>query len=57
MNHNITPTIKYIGVDDTTLDMFESQYIIPKRISSHKAQEFDIGFFAPNLLLNKNLQL
>lgn len=33
MNHNITPTIKYIGVDDTTLDMFESQYIIPNGIS------------------------
>ena len=33
MIKNITPTIKYIGVDDTTLDMFESQYIIPNGIS------------------------
>ena len=29
----ITDTIKYIGVDDTTLDLFESQYIIPNGIS------------------------
>ncbi len=33
MNKNITPSIKYIGVDDTTLDLFESQYIIPNGIS------------------------
>lgn len=33
MIKNITPTIKYIGVDDTTLDLFESQYIIPNGIS------------------------
>ena len=33
MNINITPSIKYIGVDDTTLDLFESQYIIPNGIS------------------------
>ena len=29
----ITETIKYAGVDDTTLDLFESQYIIPNGIS------------------------
>lgn len=33
MNKNITTDIKYIGVDDTTLDLFESQYIIPNGIS------------------------
>ena len=33
MNKNITADIKYIGVDDTTLDLFESQYIIPNGIS------------------------
>lgn len=33
MNKNITSKIKYIGVDDTTLDLFESQYIIPNGIS------------------------
>lgn len=33
MNTNITKTIKYIGVDDMTLDLFESQYIIPHGIS------------------------
>ena len=32
MIKNITPTIKYIGVDDTTLDLFESQYTIPNGI-------------------------
>ena len=30
---NITNDIKYIGVDDTDLDLFESQYIIPNGIS------------------------
>ena len=29
----ITDTIKYIGADDLTLDMFESQYDIPNGIS------------------------
>lgn len=33
MNINITKSIKYIGVDDMTLDLFESQYIIPNGIS------------------------
>ena len=30
---NVTETIKYIGVDDTTIDLFESQYIVPNGIS------------------------
>jgi flavorubredoxin len=29
----VTKDIKYIGVDDTDLDLFESQYIIPNGIS------------------------
>ena len=29
----ISDLIKYIGVDDTTLDLFESQYIIPNGVS------------------------
>ena len=29
----ITKNIRYIGVDDTTLDLFEGQYIIPNGIS------------------------
>ena len=29
----ITETIKYIGVDDTDIDLFESQYIVPNGIS------------------------
>ena len=29
----ISDSIKYIGVDDTTLDLFESQYIIPNGVS------------------------
>lgn len=33
MMTNISSTIKYIGVDDTDLDLFESQYIIPNGIS------------------------
>lgn len=33
MNVNISDSIKYIGTDDKTLDLFESQYIIPNGIS------------------------
>lgn len=33
MTEKITESIKYIGVDDLTLDLFESQYIIPNGIS------------------------
>lgn len=29
----ITDTVKYVGVNDKTLDLFESQYIIPKGVS------------------------
>ena len=33
MNYNITNKIEYIGVNDKTLDLFESQYIVPNGIS------------------------
>lgn len=33
MDIRITDDIKYIGVDDTTLDLFESQYVIPEGVS------------------------
>lgn len=33
MNKNITSTIKYIGVDDLTIKLFENQYIVPNGIS------------------------
>ncbi len=33
MKVTITDSVKYIGVDDTTLDLFESQYVIPEGIS------------------------
>lgn len=29
----ISDSVKYIGVDDTTLDLFESQYIVPNGVS------------------------
>lgn len=32
-NTKVSETIKYVGVDDTTIDLFESQYIVPKGIS------------------------
>ena len=32
-NITISESIKYIGVDDTTLDLFESQYIVPHGVS------------------------
>ena len=33
MKITITDSVKYIGVDDTTLDLFESQYVIPEGVS------------------------
>lgn len=33
MNINISDAIKYIGVDDKDIDLFESQYIVPNGIS------------------------
>lgn len=33
MDINITDKIKYIGVDDTDIDLFESQYIVPNGVS------------------------
>ena len=30
---NITEQIKYIGVDDKTIDLFEGQYVVPNGIS------------------------
>ena len=32
-NVTISDSIKYIGVDDTTIDLFESQYIVPNGVS------------------------
>ena len=29
----ISDTIKYIGVDDLDIDLFESQYVVPEGIS------------------------
>ena len=33
MKHYITESIRYIGVDDMDIDLFESQYIVPNGIS------------------------
>ncbi len=33
MNIAVTDTIKYIGVDDTTIDLFEGQYVVPEGVS------------------------
>ncbi len=33
MKFNVTDTIKYIGVDDKDLDLFESQYVVPNGVS------------------------
>ena len=33
MIKNLTPEIKYVGVDDLDLDLFESQYVVPEGMS------------------------
>ena len=40
-NVTISDSIKYIGVDDTTLDLFESQYIVPNGVSYNSYIIFD----------------
>ena len=30
---NMSESVKYIGVDDTTIDLFESQYVVPEGVS------------------------
>lgn len=32
-NAAVTDTIQYVGVDDKTIDLFESQYVVPKGVS------------------------
>ncbi len=33
MTTDITPNVKYIGADDTDIDLFESQYLVPQGVS------------------------
>ncbi len=33
MSVTISDAVKYIGVDDTTIDLFESQYVVPEGVS------------------------
>ena len=40
-DNKITDTIYYIGADDKTLDLFESQYIIPNGVSYNSYLIFD----------------
>ena len=41
MYKDITKDIRYIGVDDTDLDLFESQYIIPEGVSYNSYVNID----------------
>lgn len=38
---NITDTIRYIGVNDKTIDLFESQYVVPNGVSYNSYIIFD----------------
>ena len=29
----VTDSVRYVGVDDTTIDLFESQYLVPNGVS------------------------
>lgn len=33
MSVKFSDSVKYIGVDDTTIDLFESQYVVPEGVS------------------------
>ena len=30
---HVSPAVRYVGVDDTTIDLFESQYVVPNGVS------------------------
>ena len=33
MTHKITDSVVYVGVDDKSIDLFESQYVVPNGVS------------------------
>ena len=41
MIKNITNSVVYIGVDDTDIDLFESQYVVPNGVSYNSYVIFD----------------
>lgn len=41
MTVTVTEDIQYIGVDDTTIDLFESQYVVPEGVSYNSYVIFD----------------
>lgn len=41
MNITISDSVKYIGVDDTEIDLFESQYVVPEGVSYNSYLIFD----------------
>ena len=45
----ISDTIKYIGVDDLDIDLFESQYVVPEGMSynSYLIDDEKIAIFRP----------
>ena len=47
----ITDTVKYVGVDDKEMDLFESQYVTPNGISynSYVIQDDKIAIMQPSL--------
>ena len=52
MINNITPTIKYIGVDDLDIDLFESQYEVPNGMAYNSG-----GLTLKRLLLDASLHI
>ena len=41
MSVTISEAVKYIGVDDKTIDLFESQYVVPHGVSYNSYLIFD----------------
>ena len=41
MSVTISEAVKYIGVDDKTIDLFESQYVVPHGVS--RSEERRVG--------------
>ena len=49
----ISEAVKYIGVDDKTIDLFESQYVVPHGVSYNSYLILDEKVALMDLLIRK----
>ena len=55
MQVTISDAIRYIGVDDKDIDLFESQYVVPEGVSYNSYVILDEKIAVMDTAINKNL--